>query len=309
MNERFHFTFVAKIKTIIMLIGFSPISSFGDTWACNPNGLLDHVKKSQLETKDVTGFNKKYLILEQELDKKMNTLKKKWNKSEGETPNSHSSKVEKFYKETPFGAEKMPLGSVIGKDGKPIPQLQNLSEKFGRNFVSEYLAPKKADKELNLEIENEAFNKIFHQVDKSKGQDDEYHDTYYFKDDRLVAIFTTTITNNPNGGKDRKYIITRYDKNCDPKEILRTDTKDANFNRHNIPWRVNGKFCSIFQKTKPITAKTIKTFKDYLDEIDDDDDSEANYKELNADLSEACLKFPREDTSTSRNKKATPSTP
>lgn len=300
MNNRSHFSIVSSI---IMFIAFSPISSFGDSWVCNPKGLLDPVKKSKLETKDVTEYNKKYLILEQELDRKMNTLKKKWKKSDGDTQNNHSSKVEKFYKETPFGSEKMPLGSVMGKDGKPIPQLQNLSEKFGRNFVSEYLSPKNADKELNLDIENETFNRIFRQVDKTKGQNDEYHDTYYFKDDRLVATFTTTITKNTNGGEDRKYILTRYDKNCDPKEILRTDTKDANFNRHNIPWRVNGKFCSIFQKTKPITAKTIKTFKDYLDEIDDDDDSEANYKELNADLTDACQNFPAEDTPTSAKKK------
>lgn len=287
-----------------MLSALFPISSFGETWECNPNGLLDHVKKSQLETKDVADYNKKYLILEQELDRKMNSLKKKWKTSKEETTHDHSQKVEKFYKETPFGKEGIPLGSVMGKDGKPKPQLEYLSEKFGEDFASDYLSPKKKDKELFLDIQGEAFNKIFHQVDKSKGQDDEYHDTYYFKDDRLVAIFATTITKNSNGGNDRKYIFTRFDKNCNPKEILRTGTKEgAKFSRHDIPWRVDGKFCSVFQKTKPITAKTIKVFKDNLDFIDEDEDAESNYKELNTDLGEACRTFPREETSTSPTSK------
>ncbi len=299
MNYRFHSTLVPTTMTIIMFSSLFPISSFGETWECNPNGLLNHVKKNQLETKDVADYNKKYLILEQEIDQKMNTLKKKWKRKSEESADNHSKKVEKFYKEEPFGTEKIPLASVMGKDGKPISQLEYLSEKFGRDFVSEYLAPKKKDKELNLDIQGEPFNKIYRHIDRSKGQDDKYHDTYYFKDDRLVAIFATTITNNGSGGKDRKYIFTRFDKNCSPKEILRTDTKDARFSRHNIPWRVDGRFCSIYQKTKPITAKTIKAFNDNLDIIDDDDDAEANYQELNSDLTDACLKFPTEGKSSS----------
>ncbi|MBN8536494.1 MAG: hypothetical protein J0M15_05540 [Deltaproteobacteria bacterium] len=278
---------------------------------------MNKINKSQLKSKDVSQFNKKFVEIKRDTDLKISNLEKTWKKKDTVSGEQHKSEVFNYYSNHEFGNAKIPLGKIKDKNGNLVTYSEKLKNDFKSNFVNAYLAPFGDQSDFEMSRETEPFDQISLVNDESaknpRPNDKAYHfdqeidgSTFYFSKGRLVATFIATITRNESsGGVDIKRILTRYDNNCMPKEILRTETKSDNLKTESILWRVNLNLCTQYLKEKKPINKDSQFLKnkEYNFQIDlSDEDTEENLKDLIKDLTEACKKFPSEKPSSASSK-------